>query len=158
MVGNFYQDLAKARGAERLVRETFAALTNDYKFEDVSNEREYFYRGDIKAIAADGKEIFIEVKDDSRIQETHNVLCETAVYYYERGEYGKGNMSANYDIYCVVSRAEQKIYVFDFPTLKANYGRGRRKEIDHYDQRTICYLVSLDILKDCGALIAIIDY
>ena len=92
MLGNFYQDLAKARGAERLVRETFAALTNDYTFEDVSNEREYFYRGDIKAIAADGREIFIEVKDDSRIQETHNVLCETAIYYYERGEYGKGNM------------------------------------------------------------------
>lgn len=158
MVGNFYQDLAKARGAEKLVRETFAALTNDYTFEDVSNEREYFYRGDIKAIAADGKEIFIEVKDDSRIQETHNVLCETAVYYYERGEYGKGNMSANYDIYCVVSRAEQKIYVFDFPTLKANYGRGRRREIEHPEQRTICYLVSLDILKDCGALIAVIDY
>lgn len=158
MLNQFYQDLVKARGAEKIVRETFAALTTDYTFENVSSERKYFYRGDIKAIAADGREIFIEVKDDSRIQETHNVLCETAIYYYDRHEYGKGNMSSDYDIYCVVSRSEQKIYVFDFPTLKANCGKGRRREIEHPEQRTICFLVSLTTLKDCGALIAVIDY
>lgn len=83
--------------------DTFSAATKKYTFEDVSNNREYFYKGDIKATSSTGKEIFIEVKDDSRIAESKNVLCEYEVYYKESNYYGKGNMKSNYDIYCVVS-------------------------------------------------------
>lgn len=158
MVFNFYTDLNNAREAERIVLEKFSQLAPQYTFTNVSNERQYFHKGDIKATAADGREIFIEVKDDSRIHQTHNVLCEYKVYYYESATYGRGNMESDYDIYTVVSKAERKIYVLDFPTLQANYKKGQRKEIPHYDQCTYCYLVSLKTLEQCGAIIDIIDY
>lgn len=157
MVRDFQKDLANARDAEQLVLDTFAALSNSYKFINVGAAKEYRYKGDILAIAADGREIGIEVKDDSRIADTHNVLCEEKVYYYDGGYFGKGNMQSNYDIYCVLSRAEGKIYVFDFSIMKAKYKRGIEKEIKHYDQITFCYLVSLEQFEKMGALIATID-
>ena len=158
MVFNFFEDLNKARVAEGIVKDTFTALTDKYTFENVANDRQYFYKGDIKAIAADGREIFIEVKDDSRIADTHNVLCEYEVYYKESGYFGKGNMKSDYDIYCVVSQTEQKIYVIDFPTLQQNYTKGYHKIIYHYDQDTYCYLLPLAVIKQLGGLIAAIDY
>lgn len=158
MVFNFFNDLNKARVAEGIVKDTFTALTDKYTFENVANDRQYFYKGDIKATAADGREIFIEVKDDSRIGDTHNVLCEYEVYYKNNGTFGKGNMKSDYDIYCVVSQTEQKIYVIDFPTLQQNYTKGNHKIIYHYDQDTYCYLLPLAVIKQLGGLIAVIDY
>lgn len=158
MVFNFFDDLNKARVAESIVLDTFSQLTTGYSFENVANERKYFYKGDIKAIAADGREIFIEVKDDSRIADTGNVLCEYEVYYKESGTFGKGNMKSDYDIYCVVSQSEQKIYVIDFDTLQANYKKGQHKIIRHYDQDTYCYLLPIDTIKKLGGLIAVVDY
>ena len=158
MVFNFFEDLNKARAAENIVKDTFASLTTGYTFENVANDRQYFYKGDIKATAADGREIFIEVKDDSRIADTGNVLCEYAVYYKDGGYFGKGNMESEYDIYCVVSQSERKIYVIDFDILQANYKSGYHKIIYHFDQDTYCYLLSLSVIKKLGGLIAIIDY
>lgn len=158
MLDNFYTDLEKAKKAEQIVKDTFAALTKKYTFEDVSNNREYFYKGDIKATSSTGKEIFIEVKDDSRIAESKNVLCEYEVYYKESNYYGKGNMKANYDIYCVVSQSERKIYVIDFSILKQIYKKGEHKVIDHYNQTTYCYLLSLGTIKKYGGLIDTIEF
>ena len=79
----FLKDLLKAHKAEELVREALASLTDVYKFEVVADNKEYYHKGDIKATDADGNEIMIEVKDDSRIGETGNILCEESVYYYE---------------------------------------------------------------------------
>lgn len=82
MLTNFYSDLNKARAAERLTLNTLAALTKDFVFEFVGDQREYFYKGDILATdCRTGKQYFIEVKDDSRIHETRNILCEYEVYY-----------------------------------------------------------------------------
>ena len=158
MVRDFYSDLEKAKSAESLVANVFSSLTNDYTFEEVGDQREYFYRGDIKATTADGREVFIEVKNDSRIAETHNVLCEEEVFYKEGGYFGKGNMKSNYDIYCVVSQQDKKIYVIDFPILKANYRKGEFKVIHHYDQATYCYLLPLGTIKKLGGLITTIEY
>jgi hypothetical protein len=66
----------------------------------------------------DGKEIMIEVKDDSKIAETQNVLCEEEVYYDNIQDFVKGNFHSDYEIYCVVSKAERKVYVMDFSILK----------------------------------------
>jgi hypothetical protein len=55
MIRDFWIDLDNARYAETLVRETFTALTDRYTFEDVANIKEYRYRGDIRATAADGR-------------------------------------------------------------------------------------------------------
>ena len=92
MLKEFYNDKEKAREAELLVRDILAALTTDYTFVAIGDVREYRYKGDIKAIDKNGKEIFLEVKDDSRIADTGNVLCEEENYIKESDYYIKGNM------------------------------------------------------------------
>ena len=125
MLTNFYDDLNKARAAERLTLDTLAALTTNYAFEMVADQREYFYKGDILATdCRTGKQYFIEVKDDSRIAETRNILCEYEVYFKDGGYTRKGNMYCESDVFAIVSKAEQKIYLIDFKTLQANYKRG----------------------------------
>lgn len=158
MLDNFYRDLEKGKKAEAIVLSAFSNATKDYKFEDVSNQRSFFYKGDIKAVAADGREIFIEVKNDSRIAETHNILCEEEVYYKNADYYGSGNMESDSDIYVVVSQAEKKIYVIDFKILKSIYKKGEYKEITHPQQITFCYLLPLSIVRKNGGLIATLDY
>ena len=108
MVKNFFSDLENSKQAERVARECLSALTSDYTFTDVSNIRDYFYKGDIMAVGADGSRTFIEVKQDSRIHETGNVLCEEKILFFDTGM-KKGNMQSNYDVYCVVSIAARKM-------------------------------------------------
>ena len=158
MIRDFWNDLNNAKYAEKLVRETFSQLTDKYTFEDVADIKEYRYRGDIRATAADGRQIYIEVKDDGRIADTGNVLCEEENFYKDGGYFGKGNMQSNYDIYCVVSQSERNIYVIDFPTLQANYKKGQFKIIHHYDQDTYCYLLPIGTVKRLGGLIAEVSY
>ena len=158
MLDNFQPDLAFGKKAEAIVLETFSALTTDYTFEDISSIRGFFYCGDIKATDKNGKVKYIEVKNDSRIADTKNVLCEFEVYYKDNEYYGKGNMDSNCDVFCVVSEQEQKIYVIDFKTLKANYTKGQYKEIEHKKQTTYCYLCELWQVKKWGALIAEVEY
>lgn len=158
MVKGFYEDLAQAREAEQLVLDVFSNLSKDYKFENVGAERKYFYKGDIKATAADGREIFIEVKDDSVIHRTKNILCEEEVYYKSNDYYGKGNMQSDYDIYVVVSKEERKMYVIDFEMLQNIYERGEYKVIEHPAQITYCYLLPLGVAKRLGAVIQTIKY
>ena len=160
MVKNFEKDLAAAKEAEYLVEKYFRIMGSDtYEFRNVSEDSDYYYKGDLLAIAADGHRVGIEVKDDSRIAETGNVLCEESVYYI-RGDYeGKGNMQSNYDIYCIVSKPEKKIYIIDFKKLRKIYKSfGIAKEIPHVDQITYCYLVPLWVIKQQGCFIAEIDY
>lgn len=76
--------------------DVFRSLTEEYSFIDVSNDRAYFNKGDIKAIAADGREIMIEVKADSRIAQTRNVLCEEENYWFASGRTTKGNFYSDY--------------------------------------------------------------
>lgn len=158
MVFDFWKDLQLARGAEDIVRETFSSLTDEFTFYDVGSQREYFHRGDIKAVAADGREVFIEVKCDSCIASTHNLLCEEAVYYYSTGETVKGNFYSDYQIYCVVSQAERKIYVMDFAKLKTHYKSGKYRDIYHAEQITSCFLCPLDDVRAWGAMIAEVEY
>ncbi len=152
MLENFEKDLAIGKRAEDVVLHTFAALSDDYAFEDVSGIQEYYYKGDIKATDKFGREIFIEVKNDSRIHKTGNILCEEEVYYRYYDYYGKGNMSANYDIYCVVSEQARKIYVIDFDILKEIYTKGEFKVIEHSAQTTYCYLLDVDTIAAKGRI------
>lgn len=158
MIKQFWLDLEDARKVEDLVRETFAGMTNEYTFEDVSKERQYFHKGDIRATAADGRQIYIEVKNDGRIADTGNVLCEEENYFFDSGSYAKGNFHSDYEIYCVVSQEERKIYVMDFKVLKANYKKGEFKAIHHPEQISYCYLLPLYIVKRYNGLIAEVSY
>lgn len=158
MTNQFYTDLEKAKAAEVLVCNVLSSLDTSRNYELVGAERQYFYKGDIKATDKKGNEIFIEVKDDSRIAETYNVLCEEEVYYKQHDYYGKGNMQSDYDIYAVVSKQQRKIYVIDFKCLQQIYRKGEYKEIQHPQQTTYCYLLNLGTIKKLGGLIATLDY
>jgi hypothetical protein len=158
MLDNFARDLAIGKKGEEIVLNTFSKLTTEYKFESISDMRCFFYRGDIKAVDKSGKEIFIEVKNDSRIADTGNILCEEEVYYKNNDYIGKGNMFSDNDIFAVVSQPEKKIYVVDFKILKANYRKGEYREIEHPQQTSYCYLMPVSKIKKLGGLIAVVDY
>lgn len=159
MTEQFLEDLEASKSAVGRVLSIFDILAGDqYTFIDVENDESAYYKGDIKAIDATGREIFIEVKNDGTIGTTGNVLCEEKVYYKEEGYYGKGNMHSDYDIYVVVSEDTGKIYVIDFSVLKANYTKGFEKEIEHEYQITYCYLCPLSAIEEWGGLIATLDF
>lgn len=155
---DFWIDLNNARSAEQIVKDTFSTLTEEYSFYNVANEREYFHKGDIKAVGADGSEHFIEVKNDGRIADTQNLLCEESNYFFDTGATAKGNFYSDYEIYTVVSQAEQKIYVMDFKKLQAHYKSGRYKEVYHPEQISCFYLCPLDDVRAWGAMIAEVNY
>lgn len=118
MLDNFNADLELGREAELIVREVFSGLTDEYDFIDISDNSDYYYCGDIVAVNKEtGEAKFIEVKNDSRIWETQNILCEEEVYYKERDYYSKGNMYCDSDYYAIVSRCEHLIYLLDFKRL-----------------------------------------
>lgn len=158
MVSNFFTDLKKAREAEVIVRNELAHRMPDYKFELIGHIPLYYGRGDIRVVTPSGEEHFIEVKDDSCIWKTSNVLCEEEVLYYWNNELVDGNMYSDYEIYCVVDRRGQFIFVIDFSILKEHYKEGKYKVIQHEEQETRCYLVSLRQLREWGALIETISY
>ena len=92
----FYIDLGEAKKVEQIVLEHFQKLTNEYTFINVSDEPQYYHKGDIIAVAPDGRKIFIEVKNDGTIGSTNNVLCEEENYFYSTGEIKKGNFHSDY--------------------------------------------------------------
>lgn len=158
MLENFERDLAIGREAEEIVREVFSSLDPEHTYENVGNNSLCYYRGDIKVVDKEGNVRYIEVKNDSRIAETRNVLCEEEVYYKKYDYYGKGNMQSDYDIYAVVSKEQREIYVLDFEVLKKNYRKGSYKEIEHPQQITYCFLLSIDELERLGGVIAVVRY
>ena len=158
MLNNFNRDLEIGKRAEQIVFEVFSSLDSDRKYEMVGGFREFFYMGDIVALDKDDKPTYIEVKNDSRIADTGNVLCEEEVYYKRHDYYGKGNMECDCDIYAVVSEEQRKIYVIDFKVLKSNYRKGIYKVIEHPQQITYCYLLDLNTLKRLGGLISVVNY
>ena len=155
----FNSDREAARIAEQQVLKTFTTIATGYTFEDVSDVRQYRYKGDILATAADGRQIFIEVKNDSDIAATGRVLCEEENFMKEEGNFIKGNMHCDSDIYCVVSESQQLIYVMDFKVLKQIYKRlGEYKQLEHRYQDTFCYLLDLCWVKKYNGLIAKITF
>lgn len=82
----------------------FGKLDTGYSYENVSDIPEYYRKGDIKATClTTGLEYMIDVKDDSRIAETQNILCEEENYWKETGIYTNGFMYNDYDYLAIVS-------------------------------------------------------
>ena len=156
MVSNFKADLTAAKEAEQIVKRAIAAAS--YEVSDVSDDPKYYHTGDLMITFPSG-ERYVEVKDDSRIADTQNILCEEEVYYKESGTLVPGNMYSNYDIYAVVSKKENLIYFFDFKKLKEIYKRlGTYKRINHPEQYSDCYLLEMCRAKQFGALLAKVNY
>lgn len=158
MIRDFFKDLADAKPAEQIVLNTLSSLATGWCFTDVSNIEEYRYKGDIRATNDNGQVFFLEVKNDSRIAETGNILCEYKNYIKDGSYFIKGNMTSNYDFYCVVSQQQRKIYIFDFSILQAHYTEGKHRIIEHFDQDTWCYLLPVERMRELGGVIAELDY
>lgn len=159
MLSSFKRDLEAARDAEILTLQLLAGATDKYSFEWVGDNPAYYNKGDIKAIDKEsGKEIFIEVKDDSRIADTHNILCEEEVEFFDCDYCKKGNMYNAFNIYVVVSKQAREIYVIDGEALKANYKQGIKRYIPHREQASTVYLLPLSKIKAAGGLHATIHY
>lgn len=159
MVKGFWDDLSAAHNSELLVKNIFEQLTDVYTFEWVGNNREFFDKGDLVAYNTNtGKTSYIEIKLDSRIYDTKNVLCEDEVIFYDSGERRIGNIHNNFDVYVVVSYIGKKIYVLDGEALRANYQQGKYVTIHHEEQTTNAYLLSLYTLDDLDGVITVIDF
>lgn len=158
MLKDFKADLQKGKRAEKIVINQLTSLLEGYIIEDVSEVPECYYLGDIRLTDRVGRVIYVEVKNDTRIAETGNVLCEEEVFYKESGELRPGNMFNSTDVYAVVSQQDRCIYFFDFYVLLANYKKGEFRQIEHYDQTTYCYLVNRWDIERWGGLIGIIYY
>ena len=159
MNSQFYKDLEAARDAEYLVRDLLAGATKDYEFHWVGDNPTYYHKGDIAAVnKATGAVSFIEVKDDSRIADTGNILCEEQVEFFDCDYCRKGNMYNEFDVYVVVSKQAREIYVIRGEVLKANYKQGYKKYIPHKTQATDAYLLPLGVIKEAGGLLAVIKY
>lgn len=159
MVSNFYSDLSKAKVGESIVLEVLKSCSKDYQFTDVSDDKRFYYKGDIDAYSAkDNKHYFLDVKMDSRIAETGNILCEEEVYYEATGEYQPGNMSSNYDYLAIISTKAKRIYIIDFEMLKERYKEGRDYSKNHGEQTTYGTLFPLKKAQHYGMIEAVIDY
>ena len=157
MLSNFSADLAAAKDAEQQVRQVIAAA--GYQVFDVSDNPQCYHKGDLQIQLPTGEYRYVEVKDDSRIADTENILLEDAVYYKESCRLVPGNLHSDYDIYAVVSKQQRVIYFFDFAKLKEiNCRFGRYKRINHAEQYSDCFLLELCRAKQFGALLAKIKY
>lgn len=158
-MSKFREDLEAAREAEYLVLELLRGATDAFTFDYVGDNRAYFHKGDIVATDnATGDVFYLEVKDDSRIGDTHNILCEERVEYYNYDLSVRGNIYNAFDIYIVVSKQQREIYILDGKVLKTNYKKGIKKYIQHKEQATDAYLLPLDVMREAGGLIATIGY
>ena len=180
MFDKFKTDLKNAKVAEKIVKDVLDNMTDDYFFQDVSEKKECWHLGDIKVnysyytycdrlsfdcnpLSYDEYEkykydYYIDVKDDSRIGDTRNILCEEQVYFRNTDTSVKGYMYSGYDYLAVVSKKENKIYILDFHLLQKHYKQGRKIRINHREQYNDVYLYSLDKAKDNGILMAVIEY
>lgn len=156
----FNNDLEKGKRGEQVVLKTLVALgkNSGFEFQYVGDIPECRYLGDIKVTTPDGAVKYIEVKNDSRIHETYNVLCEEYVDYRDgRGEQ-KGNMFCSGDYFAVVSEPSQKIYIIDYKKLREIYKQGEYRVFDWGTQVTYGYLVGTHVLRHNNALLGIIEY
>lgn len=152
-MGNFFKDLERAKPWEEKTLNLLINSTSGYKYENVADDPQYYYKGDIKITSlSTGVVKYLDVKLDNRIADTNNVLCEELVICDSGKEY-KGDMKKDYDYMAIVSPQKRQVYVLDCAIMKKNYKRGRYIQINHPTQFTIGYLNKLDTIKEWGALL-----
>ena len=154
----FEKDLQAAKPAEELARKVLSNLTKEYEFVDVADVPKYYDYGDIMAIGKNNSHFFIDVKNDSRIWETKNILCEEYVYDKRYDREVKGFMYSHYDYLCIVSQKESRLYIIDFKVLQQIYKKGELRIFNHPTQYTEGYLVNIAAVKRYKGLKAIINY
>lgn len=160
MVSNFYSDLAKAKKGEAITLDVLKHTTDEYVFSDVSEDKAYYYKGDIKAVDDSWglDEYYLDVKMDGCIARTGNILCEEKVYFKDGGYYCKGNMKSDYDYLAIIAVEAQLIYIIDFLKLKKHYKEGRAYSKDHGEQITYGTLFPMSKAWKYNMVEAVISY
>lgn len=155
-MSDFNKDLARGKTAEELVYNLLSSF--GLEVENVSDVQRYFYDGDLK-IKLDDKEVFLDVKLDTRIAETGNFFIEDTCYNFRKGYEWNGDIYKNYDYVAVVSPQDRMIYFLDWKVVKKNYYKGDYKEIRHDWEMSIGYLVdTYTMSKSWKGLIKKIKY
>lgn len=160
MANKFQKDLAKAKIGENIVFQVLQGCTDKYEIVNVSNEKDYWHKGDFILNDVDeGVSYFLDVKDDSRIYDTHNLLAEHKVWY-KNGGLKDGFMFSGYDYVAYLSQQDKIIYMLDFKLWQRYYlsKSDRHLNIGHGYQSTDAYLMSLDKARKLGIVIAEIEY
>ncbi|MBQ2408866.1 MAG: hypothetical protein II309_05475 [Bacilli bacterium] len=162
MVKGFYNDLRRAKEAEKIAYEVFNRLTLNLLFEDVSDERQYYHKGDLKIWDITNlykEDLFMDVKDDSVIHRTKNLFAEESVFYKENNSLQNGFMkNSTYDYIAYMSKSEKKIYLLDFKKWQECYKMGIYKEMFHKYQNSYGYLMKLNQAIELGVVLATINY
>jgi hypothetical protein len=157
---NFKVDLQNSKEAEKIVLSVLAKCAfEDKYFEDVSDIPDFWHYGDIVVRDRDGMfDCFIDVKDDSRIADTRNILCEERVYYTNNNQFKEGFMYSGYDYIAIVSKKEKKIYIIDFKKLQKHYKEGRSMCLSYGWQYSDIFLYPLDKAYKYNMVVAEIEY
>lgn len=153
----FYKDLEQGKRGEAIVAQYLK--TANIQVQDLSNDPQYYHKGDLLITLPTGEQRMVEVKNDTVIGTTGRILCEEEVFYKEGGYFKIGFMYNDYDIYVVVSEDTRQLYFLDFAKLKAIYKKyGQFKFFNYPTQSSDTYLVDLGRAKQFGALLAITKY
>lgn len=160
MVSNFYKDLRKAKIGEKIAMAILKDVYgNHYTFEDVSEDKQCWHLGDIRATRhIDNAVKYIDVKMDSRIAQTRNILCEEAVYYVHNDETKPGCITYPYDAIAIVSVQAKRIWIIDYHMLQEHYKEGKKYTRQFEEQTTSGYLFPLTKAQSYGMIKAVIDY
>ncbi len=146
---DFHSNTEIARKAEDITAELLEQIYRDVDFKSVHDERECFYKGDIKG--TNGK--YYEVKDCSCIHRTGNVFTE-----YSK-EWNNGTITDGWiksctgEYLCVLDRIDHNLYVLDLNKLKRIYKNYRRVKTNMGDNYTVGYCVPLRECRKQGVLL-----
>ena len=153
----FEKDLQQGKDGEQVVLQYLQKT--GYSVEDVSGKRQDYHKGDLLITLPTGQTRYIEVKNDTVIGSSGNILCEEEVYYKDRDYLAPGFMYRDYDIYAIVSEDTRKIYFFDFSKLKEIYQRfGEYDRLDYPHQYSDVFYLPIHRAKQFGAFIAKVEY
>ena len=156
---NFKADLLKSKEAEKIALDVLTHTTEDKCFNDVADIQEFWHKGDILVFDRNREfDCFIDVKDDSRIADTHNILCEERVYYRKQKKFKQGFMYSEYDYLDIVSKKESKIYIIDFKKLQKHYKEGKSMCLQYSWQYSDIFLYPLEKAYKYNMVVAEIDY
>lgn len=160
MTNNFKEELKKNRVAEIILMQVLESIYDDAALvEDVADNENCFYLGDVRVTDKIGNSFYFDAKNDGVIHKTGNVFCEDYKFFLRKmNERHNGFMSSNYDYLSIVDRVSKKIYILDFKVLKKIYKNYRRVQTTLCDAQCHGTVIPLEECKKKGALLHVINY
>lgn len=156
------KDVEAHKGAEKIAVEVLNKLNIGYHFEDVSDDEEYYNKGDIK-MTKDNKIRFMDVKDDGEIAHTGNFYVEAGGYSKIYGTKKQGWIDSKYNYVAVVSQQENTIWILSFRKLKEYYKNvaltgGRKVTSNFWDNVKYGYTFPVEKAIELGVVMGKITY